>query len=120
MKTKRMLYGAMGFLSLLGFIGVFSEARSFLAFFAFAVDFQYFFLPSDEMMDAYMSRSAARAFYCGMLATAAGALARFFAGAGGAAALPAGLALGWGVAVAVYALSTAYYGLREKWGLGDD
>ena len=57
---------------------------------------------------------------CGMLATAAGALARFFAGAGGAAALTAGLALGWGVAVAVYALSTAYYGLREKWGLGDD
>ena len=120
MKTKRMLYGAMGFLSLLGFIGVFSEARSFLAFFAFAVDFQYFFLPSDEMMDAYMSRSAARAFYCGLGAWAAGAGAGFFAGAGGAAALTAGLALGWGVAVAVYALSTAYYGLREKWGLGDD
>ena len=120
MKSRCYTEGLLGFLSLLGFVGIFTEHRAFLAFFAFAVDFQYFFLPSDEMMDAYMSRSAARAFYCGMLATAAGALARFFAGAGGAAALTAGLALGWGVAVAVYALSTAYYGLREKWGLGDD
>lgn len=120
MKTKRFLYGAMGFLSLLGFIGLFSEAKSFLAFFAFVVDFQYFFLPTDEMMDDYMSRSAARGFYCGMLVTAAAALVRFFAGTGEAAALTTGLALGWAAAVAVYALSTLYYGMREKWGLSDD
>ena len=39
MKSKRYLYGLMGLLSLLGFIGVFTEAKSFLGFFAFAVDF---------------------------------------------------------------------------------
>ena len=40
MKSKRYLYGLMGLLSLLGFIGVFTEAKSFLGFFAFAVDFE--------------------------------------------------------------------------------
>lgn len=49
---KQILYGMLGFLSLLGFAGVFTEARGFLGFFAFAVDFQYFFLKSDEMLEA--------------------------------------------------------------------
>ena len=40
---KQKLYGMLGVLSLLGLVGVFTETRSFLAFFAFAVDFQYFF-----------------------------------------------------------------------------
>ena len=42
---KQTLYGMLGFLSLLGFVGIFTEARGFLGFFAFAVDFQYFFCP---------------------------------------------------------------------------
>ena len=33
---KQILYGMLGFLSLLGFAGVFTEARGFLGFFAFA------------------------------------------------------------------------------------
>lgn len=41
MKSKRYMYGLMGLLSLLGFIGIFTEERSFLAFFAFIVDFEY-------------------------------------------------------------------------------
>ena len=48
---KKNLYGYLGFLSLLGLIGIFTEERSFLAFFAFAVDFQYFFIPSVEMLE---------------------------------------------------------------------
>ena len=47
---RQILYGMLGFLSLLGFVGVFTEARGFLGFFGFAVDFQYFFLKSDEML----------------------------------------------------------------------
>ena len=43
MNHKRYLYGSLGFLSLLGFIGVFTDQRYFLGFFAFAVDFEYFF-----------------------------------------------------------------------------
>ena len=49
-EKDRSLYGMLGFLSLLGFVGVFTEARGFLGFFGFAVDFQYFFLKSDEML----------------------------------------------------------------------
>ena len=68
---KQILYGMLGFLSLLGFAGVFTEARGFLGFFAFAVDFQYFFLKSDEMLEAQLARSASRAFVVGMLMMAA-------------------------------------------------
>ena len=53
---KQILYGMLGFLSLLGFVGVFTEARGFLGFFAFAVDFQYFFLKSDEMLAEQLAR----------------------------------------------------------------
>lgn len=74
MKSRGTLYGLMGFLSLLGFLGIFTETKAFLAFFAFAVDFSYFFQPSDEMLESSMNRSAARAFYCGMVATVPGCL----------------------------------------------
>ena len=74
MKTKRYRYGMMGFLSLLGFLGIFTEERTFLAFFAFAVDFEYFFLKSDEMLEQYMNRAASSAFYAGMLVGAAATL----------------------------------------------
>ena len=78
MKSKRYLYGLMGLLSLLGFIGIFTEAKSFLAFFAFAVDFEYFFIKSDEMLEEYMNKSASRAFYCGMISVALVSFVCFF------------------------------------------
>ena len=116
MMKRNILYGSLGFVSLLGLIGIFSEHRSFLFFFAFAVDFEYFFLPSDEMLETYVNRSAARGFFVGMLVCAAAALFQFFAGSDGRAALAEGFAWGWAAAVVVYALSTAYYGFRERWG----
>ena len=80
MKTKRCLYGLTGLLSLMGLIGVFTEAKSFLAFLAFAVDFEYFFIKSDEMLEEYMNKSASRAFYCGMITVALVCVVCFFAG----------------------------------------
>ena len=53
-------YGLIGLLSLLGFVGVFTGERYFLGFFAFAVDFQYFFARADEMQEGQILRSAAR------------------------------------------------------------
>ena len=118
---KQNVYGMMGFLSLLGLVGVFTEERAFLGFFGFAVDFQYFFMESDEMLETYMTRSAARAFFAGMLATAAVAAGVLLAaGAPGSRALSAGFAAGWAAAVVVYALSSAYHGVRENWGLEVD
>ena len=95
MKTRRYMYGSLGLLSLLGLIGVFTEAKSFLAFFAFAVDFEYFFMES------------ALVCFFGRLTDEKQALIT-------------GLGAGWAVSVVVYALSTAYYGFRERWGLEHD
>ena len=120
MKSKRYLYGLMGLLSLLGFIGIFTEAKSFLAFFAFVVDFEYFFIKSDEMLEEYMNKSASRAFYCGMISVALVSFVCFFAGLKEEKdALITGLASGWAVSVVIYALSTAYYGFKEKMGAGE-
>ena len=115
---KQTLYGCLGFLSLLGLVGVFTEARSFLAFFAFAVDFQYFFQPSDEMAEAQVTRAAARAFVAGMLVMAAAVLGTLLLGrTSPEEALLTGCAAGWAAAVVVYALTAAWYGFRENWGL---
>ena len=117
MKRKRW-YGLIGLLSLLGFVGVFTEARSFLAFFAFAVDFQYFFLKSDEMLEEQLTRSASRGFVAGMLVMAAAVLGTLLLGrTSPEEALLTGCAAGWAAAVVVYALTAAWYGFRENWGL---
>ena len=97
---KQMLYGMLGFLSLLGFVGLFTEERSFLGFFAFAVDFQYFFLKSDEMLEEQLARSASRAFVAGMLVMAAAvlgmlALGRFDPSRALLTGCAAGLPLNW-------------------------
>ena len=117
---KNILFGLTGFLSLLGLIGIFTEERSFLAFFAFSVDFQYFFLPVDEMLERQMDRSAALGFYAGMLLTAGGTLWYFLRGDSTGSALLNGFAMGWVAAVLVHALTSAWYGFREGWGAADD
>ncbi len=115
---KQTLYGMLGFLSLLGLVGVFTEARSFLAFFAFAVDFQYFFLKSVEMLEKQLTRSASRGFVAGMLVMAAAVLGTLLLGrTSPEEALLTGCAAGWAAAVVVYALTAAWYGFRENWGL---
>ena len=119
MIERRALYGAMGLLSLLGFIGVFTNEKGFLAFFAFAVDFEYFFVKSDEMLEEYINRSASSAFFCGMITTALVALGSFFwSGQPGNVALLTGFAAGWGVSVAVHGFSVGYYKFKESQGSG--
>ena len=121
MKMRKYLYGAVGLLSLLGFIGIFTEEKGFLAFFAFVVDFEYFFMKSDEMLEEYMNRSASRAFFWGMIVTAVMVSICFlFQNQTGHKALAIGITYGWSASVVVYALSTAYYGFREKWGIRND
>lgn len=121
MKSKRYLYGLMGLLSLLGFIGIFTDERAFLAFFAFVVDFEYFFIKTDEMVEEYMNKSASRAFYCGMVTTAVVALTCFFVNKHtGNTALVYGFAAGWAVSVVVHGLSIGYYTFKESWGIEHD
>ena len=116
MKKKYYLEGMLGLLSLLGFVGVFTEERMFLAFFAFACNFQYFFIPADEMMTAYMNSSAARAFYGDMFLTGAVTLGCILAGLPAGRALLYGILAGWAAAVVVQSLSVSFYRFRESWG----
>lgn len=121
MKSGHYLYGLMGLLSLLGFIGVFTGEKGFLAFFAFVVDFEYFFIKPDEMLIEYTNKSASRAFYCGMITTAIVTLVSFFVNnQAGNQALLAGFASGFGVSVAVHGISIGYYRFKEGWGLEHD
>lgn len=121
MKIRKYLYGSMGLLSLLGFIGVFTEEKNFLAFFAFVVHFEYFFMKSDEMLVEYMNKSASRAFYCGMLITVVTVVVNFsIQKYTGNASLLNGISYGWSASIIVYAFSTTFYGLKEKWGLSND
>ena len=114
---RRYLYGSLGLLSLLGFVGVLTQERVFLLFFAFAVDFGHWFRKNDEMVEDYMNRSAALAFYVGMAATGIlGTGAVFLQGMDGHRALLTGLAGGFAVAVIVHALAELYYTVRESWG----
>lgn len=116
MKFRRYLYGSMSALSLLGFIGIFTDEKSFLVFFAFILDFEYFFIKSDEMLEEYMNKSASRAFYCGMIITAITVLIAFLVqNQTGNESLLRGITYGWSSSIFVYALSTAFYGLKEKW-----
>ena len=105
--SKTKWYGCLGFLSLLGLVGVLTPQREFLSFFAFAVDLEYFFLPSDEMLEQYMNRLAA---------VTVGSL---LIGQQSSPALLTGCVAGWAEAVIAQALSAAYYGFREKQGAGE-
>ena len=120
MNRKKYLYGLTGLLSLLGFIGVFTGEKTFLAFFAFVVNFEYFFIKTDELLDEQMHKSAAYAFYCGMLAVAVISLISIVVNKDGSLSLINGLAAGWAVSIIVHSILTVYYGFREKWGLSDD
>ena len=84
------------------------------------MDFQYFFLPSDEMAEQQLARSAALGFYAGMLVTAGGTLWYFLRGDSTGSALLNGFAMGWVAAVLVHALTSAWYGFRERLGAADD
>lgn len=121
MKLGCKLYGCMGFLSLLGFIGIFSDERYFLAFFAFLVDFEYLFAQSDEMMNEYLNKSAAFAFYLGTITMAAATLGHYLLFAqDGYQALVSGLACGWVVSILVHTIMVMAYTVRERLGVSRD
>ena len=121
-KTMKMhsawIHGLPSLISLLGFVGIFTENKGFLGFFGFAVCFQYFFMESDEMMEKYMNKATAAAFYTGMVVTAVvslvGVLGHMFESS---RALTVGFAGGWAASVVVYFVSQAYYIFRENWRL---
>lgn len=117
---KNSIYGWVGFLSLLGILGLFTREYALCGFFGFAVHFQYFFIKSDEMLVSRMNGAAAHAFIGGMLVTAAVTLLCYFTGTPVNTAFSMGLSLGWGASVAYYSVALAYHGFRESMGESND
>ena len=113
---KKNWYGLLGLLSLVGLIGVFTPERSFLAFFAFGVDFTFFGVQPDEMFREQIRRSAAWAFFSGMGVSGAATLIGVWFTTPHQALLQ-GIVWGWAAAVAVFSLTSAYHTFRESWGL---
>ena len=68
----------------------------------------------------WANRAAARAFYWDMLVTGCVAAVCMLRGLPAGEALLYGILSGWAAAVAVQALSVAYYQMKESWGLGHD
>ena len=67
------------------------------------------------MQEGQILRSAARGFFAGMGVTAVGTLLLLALGGGTTEALYLSSGLGWGVGVAVSALSSFLCGCREWW-----
>lgn len=66
MKNK---YGFIGFLSLLGWVGLFGDEPLLLSFFAFLLFFKYFWVQPDELFIETIQKCAACAFFINLLIT---------------------------------------------------
>lgn len=115
MKSK---YGLIGFLSLLGFVGLFGGEPLFLAFFAFAIFFEYFWVQPDEMFVEMMRKCATYAFFTNLLITTGATLLLSHFQLGGNP-LAGGTALGFGISVAVFAFATFILEVKERIGAGN-
>ena len=73
------------------------------------------------MLEEYMNRSAARAFYAGMIAVALVTLYMYFLNANSASeSLVYGFACGWVVSIITHGIMVAYYSITESRGLEND
>ena len=106
-------YGCIGFVSLLGLLGLQSGEPLFLSFFAFALFFEYFWVTPDEKFVDTMKKCACLAFFVNLSATALITLALAYFKASGNP-LAAGAAAGFGISMAAFAFSTFVLELRER------
>ena len=113
MKNK---YGFIGFISLLGLIGVFNGNKDFYAFITFAIFFKYFFVTPDEMFIENMRKAASWAFFSGQAITVIITLAHTITKTK-YDALTMGITLGWSISIIVFCLSTIYFEWKDSRGI---
>lgn len=116
MKNK---YGFIGLLSLLGFIGLFGDEPLFLSFFAFIIFFEYFWVQPDEFFVETIRKCATYAFFANLLITA-GSTFVFSYFKISSNPLASGTALGFGIAIAVFAFMTFIMELKSRLGARND
>lgn len=116
MKNK---YGLIGFLSLLGFWGLYSGDNIFLSFFTFIIFFQYFWIIPDELFIETLRKCAASAFFVNIaITTVSTFLLSYFEISSNPFA--AGTSLGFGIAIAIFTFSTFIFEWKQRRGAKDD
>lgn len=112
MKNK---YGCIGFVSLLGLWGLYADEPLFLSFFAFVIFFGYFRVTPDEMFVDTLKKCAAISFFSTVSVTVAATFVfSYFKLSSNP--LAGGAALGFGISIAVFALLSFFFDLRERSG----
>lgn len=109
MKNK---YGLIGFVSLIGFLGISTNEKIFFSFFAFAIFFEYFFKQKDEMFEENMRKVAANSFWVMLSGTVVLTLVyEFFLNEKNA--LEQGVLISFGLGIITFCLSLAFLEWKE-------
>lgn len=111
---KKKKYGFLGFLSLLGFIGIFTGEYWYLCFFFCAIDFRYFFINQDEFFEDQMKKAASTAFFGGLFIFVANTILLWIT-KGVEVELGNSGKLGFVASIMIFTLLTFYYEQVEKW-----
>lgn len=121
MNKNKLVYGSLGLLSLLGILGIVTEHKIYLSFFAFAIHFQYLFLDTDEMMESYMNKSSSIAFYVNHLCFVLVSLFRILILREDLyETIIFSLTLSWIASILVYTALIVTYDIKERMGMKND
>ena len=96
-----------------------SDELLFLPFFAFIVFFEYFWVTPDEMFIDIIKKCASFAFFTNLFITTVITLALSYFNLS-SAPLTAGTALGFGISIAAFAISTFILETKERINAKDD
>ena len=121
MNKYKLIYGSLGLLSALGILGIYTENKLFLCFFAFLIHFKYLFVDIDEMLENYTNESAAFSFFAGNFVFVIISLYRFFIlNYELYDSFTFALILSWIITILVYTILIVSYELKENLGMRND
>lgn len=113
-------YGLIGFFSLIGLIGFYTNNPIYFPFLAFALFFEYFFVETDEMFITNMRKAASWAFYTNLAITTLATGYLVFVENQADIALTKGVGLGFGVAIMIFSFVTAWFDWKDRHGVSND
>ncbi len=113
-------YGFLGFFSLIGLLGFWTDNPMFFPFLGFALFFEYFFVETDEMVVQNMRKAAAWAFFSELVITAIVTFYYAIIEHNSNVALVKGIGLGFGFSIIVFCFVTAYFDWKDRCGVSDD
>lgn len=112
MKNK---FGLIGLVSLLGFWGLHTGEQLFIAFFAFALFFEYLFVIPDELFVENMRKAAMWAFFSNLTITVLATMVISTLDINMSNAFQAGCTFGFSAGIIIFCCSTSFLEWKEKW-----